>query len=119
MNEDIYEKIDYCIISGSDYDISIVIYYLLKNHYRYNEKKKWEYLDNSKLWLHDINQEMFKRSIRTDVCKMFIDRSIFWINCGELSNDIMSAKLLSIGSKLKEKKYISIIIKECRDFFII
>jgi hypothetical protein len=119
MNVDICEKIDYCIISSSDYDISIVIYYLLKDNYRYNYKKRWEYLDNSKLWVHDINQERFKSSIKNEVCKIFIDRAIYWINSDETNSDTMSSKLLSIGSKLKENKYISIIIKECRDFFII
>jgi hypothetical protein len=114
MNISIDEIIDNCIINCSDYDICIVIHKLLKNNFRYVEKNKWEYLNDNNLWVCDINQLNFKNTIKTTICRKFIERAILWAD-----NDIMSTKLLSIGSKLKENKYICIIIKECKQFFII
>ena len=52
---DVNKLIDSCIDKTSDYNIAVLIFYLLKNKYRYNGSfKKWQYFDSkSKLWLDD------------------------------------------------------------------
>jgi len=112
--------IDGCITNNSDYDIANVIYISLKNNFRYIENNVWEYLEDNK-WYIDKKNEKLKNAIKTIVCKYFIERSIFWAKKTEKVNsksDIISSKLLFIGTKLKEDKYISNIIKECKQFFI-
>ena len=112
--------IDGCITNNSDYDIANVIYIILKNNFRYIENNVWEYLEDNK-WYVDKKNEKLKHAIKTIVCKEFIERSIFWAKKTETVNsksDMISSKLLFIGTKLKEDKYISNIIKECKQFFI-
>lgn len=114
--------IDGCITNSSDYDIANVIYIILKNNFRYIENNVWEYLEDNK-WYIDKKNEKLKNAIKTIVCKKYIERSIFWAKKTEKENsksDIVSSKLLFLGTKLKEdkNKYISNIIKECRQFFI-
>lgn len=114
--------IDACITSNTDYDIANVIYKILKDKYKYIENNTWEYFDNiSNKWHIDIKNKNLKNAIKNDVCKEFIQRSIYWANKTKTVNsktDIMSSKLLFIGNKMKDDKYISNIIKECKQFFI-
>ena len=50
---------------------------------------------------------------------MFIERSIYWNkNTKYEYAEKISCTLLQIGSKLKEDKYLSNIIKECKQFYI-
>jgi hypothetical protein len=121
---DINNYIDLCVINNSHYDISFVVYKILKDKYRYIKNNSWEYLDKNNNWIRDIKQTNLIYSIKTDVYKYFIKRSIEWnenkilINNDILNNNIMSSKILIISSKLKENKYISAIIKESQQFFI-
>jgi len=114
--------IDTCITSNTDYDIANVIHKILKDKYKYIENNTWEYFDDiSNKWNIDIKNKNFKNAIKNDVCKEFIQRSIYWANKTKTVNsktDIMSSKLLFIGNKMKDDKYISNIIKECKQFFI-
>lgn len=114
--------IDACITSNTDYDIANVIYKILKDKYKYIENNTWEYFDDiSNKWHIDIKNKNLKNAIKNDVCKEFIQRSIYWANKTKTVNsktDIMSSKLLFIGNKMKDDKYISNIIKECKQFFI-
>jgi hypothetical protein len=114
--------IDACITSNTDYDIANVIHKILKDKYKYIENNTWEYFDDiSNKWNIDIKNKNFKNAIKNDVCKEFIQRSIYWANKTKTINsktDIMSSKLLFIGNKMKDDKYISNIIKECKQFFI-
>lgn len=112
--------IDNCITNNSDYDIANVIYKILKSNFRYVENNVWEYLEND-IWYTDKKCEKLKIAIRNNVCKLFIERSIYWANKTNSVNsktEMMSSKLLFIGSKLKEDNYISNIIKESKQFFI-
>lgn len=119
----INKDIDYCIINGSDYDISIVVYRILKGKYRYLENNVWEYYnDKEGKWKFDSKNDRLKDSLKNLVCTHFTERSIFW-NTEEAKllhkdNEMISTKLLSIASKLKEEKYICTIIKESKQFFI-
>jgi len=121
---DINNYIDLCVINNSHYDISIVVYKILKGKYRYIKNNVWEYLDKNNNWVLDIKQTNLIYAIKTDVYKYFIRRSIEWndnkvlINNDILNNNIMSSKILKISSKLKENKFISAIIKESQQFFI-
>ena len=114
--------IDTCITNNTDYDIANAIYKILKNKYKYIENNSWEYFDmNNDEWYKDIKNNRLKYSIKNDICKEFIKRSIFWANKTNTINsktDVMSSKLLFIGNKMKDDKYISNIIKECKQFFI-
>ena len=114
--------IDACITCNTDYDIANVIHKILKNKYKYIENNMWEYFDDiSNKWNIDIKKKNLKNAIKNDVCKEFIQRSIYWANQTKTVNsktDIMSSKLLFIGNKMKDDKYISNIIKECKQFFI-
>ena len=66
--------------------------------------------------------------MRTIVCSAFTQRSLYWANAKnncyypDNSNypdtELISNKLLLISSKLKENKYISLVIKECKQFFV-
>ena len=114
--------IDACITCNTDYDIANAIHKILIDKYKYIENNTWEYFDDiSNKWNIDIKNKNFKNAIKNDVCKEFIQRSIYWANKTKTVNsktDIMSSKLLFIGNKMKDDKYISNIIKECKQFFI-
>ena len=133
--------IDACIFNSTHYDIALVVHKYLKDKHRYVNNNTWEYLASggsgeSGGWTPDINNQELIYSIRTIVCSAFTQRSLYWAdaNTANTANakdinkypdiskypdtEIISNKLLLISSKLKEKKYISVLIKECKQFFI-
>ena len=114
---DINNCIDLCVINNTDYDISLVIFTILKGKYKYIKNNVWEYLDKNNNWVSDIKQNNLKYSIKTEVYTHFIKR-VIELSDNTNDNNIMSNKLLIISSKLKEDKYISTIIKESRQFFL-
>lgn len=119
----ITKYIDACIFNSSHYDIANVIYIFLKDKHRYIKNNTWEYLNSSSKWVADINNEHITYSIRTIVCTAFTERSIYWANMKTdpkyKDTELISIKLLIVSSKLKDNKYISTLIKECKQFFII
>ena len=122
-NDKFTKYIDACIFNSSHYDIAYVIYIYLKDKHRYIKNNTWEYLNSSSEWIADINNEQITYSIRTIVCTAFTERSLYWANMKTdpkyQDTELISNKLLIICSKLKDNKYISILIKECKQFFII
>lgn len=125
-NEDIAKYIDMCIFNESHYDIANVCHKILKDKHRYAKNNIWEYLitykNGTTTWGIDIRNQHIIYSIKTEVCSAFTNRSLYW---SEMKNDdkykdteLISNKLLHISSKLKDNKYISILIKECKQFFI-
>jgi hypothetical protein len=138
--------IDTCIFKSTHYDIANVVHIYLKNRHRYAENNIWEYLKTdattkNQSWEIDVDNKELIYSIRTIVCNAFTERSLYWENakdgdgrgsganggsggCGAngysryLDTDIISVKLLNISSKLKDNKYICVLIKECKQFFI-
>jgi hypothetical protein len=114
---DINNCIDLCVINNTDYDISLVIFKILEGKYRYISNNVWEYLDKDNNWACDIKQNNLRYSIKTKVYTYFINRAIELCD-KTMDANIISDKLLNISSKLKEDKYISMIIKESRQFFI-
>jgi hypothetical protein len=83
----------------------------------------WEYLNSLNEWIVDVNYQQIIYSIRTIVCSAFTERSLYWANIKTdpkyQDTEVISNKLLIISSKLKDNKYISMLIKECKQFFII
>jgi hypothetical protein len=125
---DINNHIDICVSNNSHYDIALVCYKCLKDKHRYASdtsianNNTWEYLTNAE-WTTDVNSKQLIYSIRTIVCSAFTKRSLYW---ADLMGDerypdtsVIASKLLQISSKLKDNKYISVLIKECKQFFII
>ena len=121
--KDTNTHIDACIFNSSHYDIAMVVHNYLKDKYRYIKNNTWEYLvtkDDTE-WTADINNQHLTYSIRTIVCSAFTERSLYWAEVKDSKyqdTEIISNKLLLISSKLKDNKYISILIKECKQFFL-
>lgn len=133
--------LDACISNNSHFDIANVIHYYLKYRHRYAENNVWEYLKTDattkkQSWELDVDNKEFMYSIKTIVCKAFTVRSLYWANVNNDGGDgsvsavsgvsgsdypdteMISLKLLNISSKLKDNKYISVLIKECKQFFV-
>ena len=117
------KHIDRCIFNCSHYDIACIIYMYLKDKHRYIKNNTWEYLNSLNEWIVDVNYQQIIYSIRTIVCSAFTERSLYWANIKTdpkyQDTEVISNKLLIISSKLKDNKYISMLIKECKQFFII
>ena len=131
------EEIDTCILNNTHYDIANVVYTFLKDKHRYTDNT-WEYLkdveaaatveatadatDAIEVWETDANSERLIYSIRTIVCRAFTKRSLYWLDIKDddryPDTEIISNKLLNISSKLKDNKYICVLIKECKQFFV-
>lgn len=127
VDNDIIQYIDRCIFNSSDYDIASVCYKYLKDKHRYVKNNVWEYLitykNGNTIWGIDINNQHITYSIKTIICSAFTKRSLYWAdkkgNSIYTDPELISIKLLHISSKLKDNKYISVLIKECKQFFII
>jgi hypothetical protein len=128
-SEVITKYIDMCIFNSSHYDIANVVYKYLKDKHRYVENNTWEYFKTNAdtegpegTWEIDINNKQLIYSIRTTVCSAFTDRSLYWADVKNSDvypdTEIISIKLLNISSKLKDNKYICVLIKECKQFFV-
>ena len=112
-SQDILTHIDLCVSDSTDYDIACVVHKCLKDSHRYVKDNIWEYLKSSE-WVVDKNAKEFNA---------FTKRSLYWGDIKECDKyqdtEVISIKLLQISSKLKDNKYISILIKECKLFFAI
>jgi hypothetical protein len=132
---DIMPYIDMCISDSTHYDIACVVHKCLKDRHRYvrdirdikdikdNDKDNvWEYLKDGE-WVVDKNAVELTYAIKTKVCNAFTRRSLYWGDIKECDKypdtEVISIKLLQISSKLKDNKYISILIKESKLFFAI
>lgn len=121
------DYIDCCIGSnGSHYDISLVIYEIIKNKFKYIGNNIWEYKKNDE-WINDEKNINLKSEIKSNVTNYFLERSKYWINKSidennidkniEVDNNLKSLKLLQISNKLSDDKFISNIIKEIKQFY--
>jgi hypothetical protein len=127
-SQDILTHIDLCVSDSTDYDIACVVHKCLKDRHRYVKDNIWEYLKigesrESREWVVDKNAKELTYAIKTKVCNAFTKRSLYWgdiKDCDKYPDtEVISIKLLQISSKLKDNKYISILIKECKLFFAI
>ena len=124
--QSISKYIDMCIFNSTHFDIANVVHIYLKDKHRYVENNTWEYLKTDPItgsseWVIDDNNGQLSYSIRTIVCRAFTDRSLYWADTKESDKypdtEIISNRLLNISSKLKDNKYICVLIKECKQFF--
>lgn len=127
-SQDILTHIDLCVSDSTDYDIACVVHKCLKDRHRYVKDNIWGYLKicesrESSEWVVDKNAKELTYAIKTKVCNAFTKRSLYWGDIKECDKypdtEVISIKLLQISSKLKDNKYISILIKECKLFFAI
>ena len=132
---DINNHIDMCVSNNSHYDIALVCYKCLKDKHRYgsngsndnhNNNNTWEYSTTTAAttkWTTDVNSKQLIYSIRTIVCRAFTLRAMYWEDARDNEKypdtAVIAIKLLQISSKLKDNKYISVLIKECKQFFMI
>lgn len=126
MNNNLDEYIDICIGSnGSHYDVSKVIYELIKDKFIYCGKNIWKYNDNNNNFIIDEKQYQLRQELKSNIINNFILRSNYWDDKSIIQNDInislnyqlKSSILLQIANKLKDDKYINCIIKELKQFF--
>jgi hypothetical protein len=124
----INQYIDCCIGSNcSDYDIALTIYEILKNKYRYIGNRVWQYYDDDKnIWINDDKTLRLKSDIKNIVCDKFLTRSLYWIEKSKqkniatnisLDHQLRSARLLQCCYKLKDNKFILILLKEAKQLF--
>lgn len=122
MNETIIKHIDSCFCNDSHYDISLVSFEIFKHKFKYTGGNKWLYLTENNEWLIDTKQYKLKNYINTHVCNAFVERALFWEfkknDENESSNErLIAEKLLQISYKLKNYNFVSIIIRESKQFF--
>ena len=127
MDCELNKLIDCCIDIDSDFNISKAVHYILKNKYRYNGDKKWEYYDNNNnKWYPDNKSHNLKKDIDIIVSNEFLNRIKYWDTMSknnknniDFNNDcqVKISKLLICSNKIKNKKYILTIIKEARSLF--
>jgi hypothetical protein len=124
-NNNLDEYIDICIGSnGSHYDVSKVIYELIKDKFIYCGRNNWEYKENEE-FINDEKQANLRKELKSNVINNFIMRSNYWDDKSKIQNDInislnyqlKSSTLLQIAHKLTDDKYINCIIKELKQFF--
>ena len=125
MDNKLNEYIDICICSnGSHYDVSKVIYELIKDKFSYSGKNIWKFTNNDIIIIDD-KQHYLKKELNTNVINAFILRGNYWDSKANtesiinISNDykIKSSILFQIANKLKDSKYLGHIIKELKQFF--
>jgi len=125
MDNKLNEYIDICIYSnGSHYDVSKVIYELIKDKFSYTGKNVWKFTNNDIIIIDD-KQTYLRKELNSNVINAFILRGNYWDNKSNIesniniSNDykIKSSMLFQIANKLKDNKYVINIIKELKQFF--
>ena len=122
---DIFTIIDRCNTNLTHYNVAIIVSIAFKNVYRYIGNKNWEYLNSSNDWVPDNKASKLKMDIKTVISNLFTTRSLYWYNISDNHVDInseihaklMSQKMLKAGHRLKDDKFISVVIKEARSFF--
>lgn len=95
---------------NNHYDISKYIYTIIKNKLKYDDK--WFYLNQDGHWIHDTHQIKLKTEIMTTVVNDIIKKSIDIIY-----DDYKSRELIALSIKLKDNKYIKLIISELKQFY--
>ena len=111
----------------TQYDVSVIVHKVFKNLYRYKGAKQWEYLDiQDNTWKHDKNKRRFKHDIKSVISDLYITRYMHWYSIlnntpNEIDTEIharfMADKMFRASYKLKDDKFISVVIKEAESFF--
>lgn len=114
----IHKSIDCCTIRCTPYDIAQILRKILKGHYRYIGKNKWEYWQNNQ-WQLDKQNKQLRDFVHTYLSDMFLKRYMYIFEHRAAYSDYIyiSTNLLKVSYKLKTKQFISAVIKEARSFF--
>lgn len=122
--ENINSSIDRCNYHTSPYDISVIVYRCFKHEYRYIGKSRWEYFDIiTNEWKKDKQASRLKEAVKNNISDLFTIRAMYWYSrCEEninteIHSKYMGEKMSRISYKLKNPKFISVVIKEARSFF--
>ena len=124
----VLQYIDCCIgSSGSHYDIALTMHEILKDSYRYIGNKTWQHFNkDNKIWENDDKNDKLKIDIKSKICDQFILRSLYWAERSKdkdiaanvsFDHQLRSAKLLQCSYKLKDNKFILLILKEAKQLF--
>jgi len=112
--------------NATHYDISVIVYKVFKNMYRYLGSGQWQYYDfQDNSWKPDKNRLKFKNDIKTIMSDFFLTRYLYWYEKSQeaqnIDNDIhskfMADKMFRLCQKMKDDKFISVVIKEAKGFF--
>lgn len=127
MENIINNYIDCCINSnGTHYDISLVVNEILKNDFRYIGDNIWEYKNAENTWIIDEKNKRLKMEIKTNVINYFLERAKYWSDKSNIADEniniqfdsqLKAVKILQITNKLKDDKFILLVIKEIKQFY--
>lgn len=129
IDEAIIPLIDKCIGSdGAHFDIAKVVYSQYKDEIKAINKNTWYYYDKDKhKWKITTEGSSLRINLSTEICRKFIERSMFWSNTSYGDDDSSGQKELnlekgkkcnSIALKLKNSGFKDSIMKECKTLFI-
>ena len=118
--------IDACSNLLTHYDVAIIVHKVFKNRYRFLGQSKWEYLNrDTNTWIADERKKKLKSDIKTVIADLFISRAMYWYGESNKVNDInheihvkfMSEKMLRASHKIRNDKFIDVVIREAKPFF--
>lgn len=107
-------------VSGSHYDVAVVVKMLIGNQIKHIDDKVWYVWDSvSGLWKEDRGGKQIRIELSTTICSAFAKRIIYWndrIRLDDENKDKYEArvkKLLVVCEKLKDNYYKNCIVREC------
>lgn len=125
LSENVMTLIDLCVgSSGAHFDVARVIQALYKDTYRFTGKDCWYTFKAEKhRWVRSVEGLQLKLLMSTEVCKKFMERSIYWTNEAlrnqdqRNSYDEKSKRLSDISIQLKKSGYKDGVLRECKCLF--
>jgi P4 family phage/plasmid primase-like protien len=125
LSENVMILIDTCIGSeGAHFDVARVVHALFKDAYRFTGKECWYVFRPDKhRWIRSREGLQLRLLLSNEICRKFIERSIYWGNQGVVNPETRDAsvdkstKLAKIATKLKTCSYKDGVMKECKCLF--
>jgi len=125
LSENVMTLVDACVGSnGAHYDVARVVQGLFKDSYRFTGKDCWYTFKPEKhRWVRNREGLQLRLLLSNDVCKKFMERSLYWNNeairnqDNRSSQDEKSKKLSEIAINLKKSGYKDGVMKECKCLF--
>jgi P4 family phage/plasmid primase-like protien len=125
LSENVMILIDTCIGSdGAHFDVARVVHALYKDAYRFTGKECWYVFRPDKhRWIRSREGLQLRLLLSNEICRKFIERSIYWGNQGVVNPEARDAcvdkstKLAKISTRLKTCSYKDGVMKECKCLF--
>ena len=127
MDSVLNDLIDKCATSDNmSLDVAIVTHYLYNNNYKYNNNRWYVHSKDFNEWIETKTCIYdFHLLLSTEICLKFIDRAMYWEyeaikTYDDLQRDAFEhckQKLLAISIQLKNDRYKTSIINECKCLF--